>query len=470
MSWWNELGHVFQPDGKKNAGAAAPDRAPKEGRAGGRLRQTARTTEGFEAQDALFRPPKAETTRKTRGPEKDETTTPRAGSDTEVLSREQVEVDGAAAEMSVAPEAEQGEGMSPAGAPVKQAGAGPAVGGEQVLAPAAPEAQGAPVVEPVMPNDFTNEGVLSTWVTQFNLALMKQTVKGKNPKLAKLKGMGWADASGLNLEMLKAAAASWEPKAPKKKKASKDAPVPEVAATPVTTAKVLGMLAASNGIFRGVIGKDYAGKCLQFSDKMVKEMGAQRADGSDSMGEKRGTKAGALSGKYRGKHLKELPNDLPAGYQICIVSMPEWGFTEVGNHWFISAGDGFYVDNTGGVFTGAAMTSNLRNTTAEQWAGRVVDKEFGSHKKIRAEMGETFLRANDGFRRFSKNGRTLNEKKKTVGGKNNSPAEMNPGYKNASALETEGFNAIKSFVLGNATYHPRIWLVEPTTKVGGGGK
>lgn len=45
--------------------------------------------------------------------------------------------------------------------------------------------------------------------------------------------------------------------------------------------------------------------------------------------------------------------------------------------------------------------------------------------------------------------------------------EANPNHKSTTALEAEGRAAIKAFVLGSSTYHPRIWVVEPTTKAQG---
>ncbi len=327
-----------------------------------------------------------------------------------------------------------------------------------------------------MPKDFTQEGVLSTWIAQFNLSLAKRAdAKGRNPKLAKLQAQGWADATGLNLDLLKAAAAVWVSPRDRKKGgapevsepgAAKDAPAP------VTTAKVLAMLSSSNFLLRGVIDKDYPGKCLQFSEKLMVELGAKRADGSKDR-EKRKAKPGPLTAKMRNKPLlvvkDALGNDLPPGYQICIVSRPDWGFTEVGNHWFISAGDGYYVDNTGGVLNARGMTENLRKTTAEQWAARVVDKDFGTgYARIRTEMAAKFLDANPQFRPYSKAGRTLAEKQKDrkVKRDGRTVREANPDYKDATALEAEGFAAIKSFVVASEDYLPRVWLVEPTTKAG----
>ena len=405
MSWWAEVGNMFQSGAKEGHGGEpkAGENAPRAGGEGARLRQAARHTDGFDAQEALFQPPSAPTKR-SNGTE-------------------------------------------------------------------APDAAVSNVPEPDLPRDFTNEGVLGTWIAQFNESLAKQTdKKGRNPKLTKLKGLGWADANGLNLDLLKAAAASWEPRqtrARKKPKGGESDGADKGAPPPATTAKVLAMLAESNAVLRKVIDKDYPGKCLEFSEKMLVELGAKRADGSTDR-EKKTAKAGPLTAQYRGKNVKDLPRDLPPGYQIGITSMPEWGFTEVGNHWFVSAGDGFYADNTGGIFTGAGMTANLRKAAAEQWAARVVDKDFGgTYAKIRAEMGTKFVAANPQFREYSKSGRTLVEKQKELKVKRDGKQvrEANPDHKDTTALEAEGFAAIKAFVLGNATYHPRIWLVEPTTKV-----
>jgi len=82
-------------------------------------------------------------------------------------------------------------------------------------------------------------------------------------------------------------------------------------------------------------------------------------------------------------------------------------------------------------------------------------------------MGTKFVAANPQFREYSKSGRTLVEKQKELKVKRDGKQvrEANPDHKDTTALEAEGFAAIKAFVLGNATYHPRIWLVEPTTKV-----
>lgn len=423
MSWWNEVvGSQLNAGAKKSGGQSGTtnERSGGGGRGeGGQLRQAARHTEGFEAQEALFRPPRSSDMGASGGPSK---------------VQEPREADS------------KGRTLEPAA-----------------------ERQVADVPEPALPRDFTSEGVLVTWIAQFNEALAKRADRaGRNPKLARLKTLGWADGTGLNLDLLRAAAANWKPKtAGKGKKSTSDSdPKAEAQAPPpVTTARVLGMLAESNGVLRGVIDKDYPGECLQFSEKMLVELGAKRVDGSTDQ-EKKTAKAGPLTARYRGKNVKDLPRDLPAGYQIGIVSMPEWGFTEVGNHWFVSAGDGFFADNTGGIFTGAGMTSNLRKAAAEQWAARVVDKDFsGTYAKIRAEMAKKFVGNNPQFGKYAKSGRTLNEKQTEVKVKRDGKTvrEANPDYKGTTALEAEGRAAIKAFVLGNSTYHPRIWIVEPTT-------
>jgi hypothetical protein len=113
------------------------------------------------------------------------------------------------------------------------------------------------------------------------------------------------------------------------------------------------------------------------------------------------------------------------------------------------------------------MTSNLRNAAAEQWAGRVVDKDFGGgYAKIRAEMGVKFVEANPQFARYAKSGRTLVEKQQEIKVKRDGKTvrEANPDFKEKGALEAEGFAAIKAFVIGNEHYHPRVWVVEPTAK------
>lgn len=425
MSWWSALAGPSQPTAKRKAEAksapagTSPPEAEHAGE-GASLRSAARSTEGFEAQEALFRPLRSN---------------------------------------------ESGDrGLRPAVPTSKEGGAGARTRDQAAPPP------GRDVPEPELPRDFTSEGVLVTWIAQFNQALARRADRaGRNPKLARLVAMGWADGKGLSLDLLRTAAASWKPKAARKGKASTSdsGPQSKASAPPaVTTARVLGMLAESNGVLRGVIDKDYPGKCLQFSEKMLVELGAKRADGSTDR-EKKTAKEGPLTARYRGKNVKDLPMDLPAGYQICIVSMPEWGFTEVGNHWFVSAGDGFFADNTGGIFTGAGMTSNLRKAAAEQWAARVVDKDFaGGYAKIRAAMAKKFVENNPQFGKYAKSGRTIDQKQSEVKVKRDGKTvrETNPNHKSTTALEAEGRAAIKAFVLGNATYHPRIWVVEPTTR------
>ncbi len=317
----------------------------------------------------------------------------------------------------------------------------------------------APV--PEMPKEFGAESVLRTWIGQFNVSLMKRVASGKKKPLEKLKQKGWADDNGLSYELLAVAAA----KEPVKASGNKGEPAPTQQEgplpAPVLNARILEMMAKGNGLLFKVITPDYAGKCMQFSQKILKEMGARRADKSDGNQEKRSvTKLGPQTAAHRFKQVKELPATLPPGYQICVTSKPEWGFTEVGNHWFVSAGDGFYFDNVMGVSSGARLTQSLIGTTGDQWASRVIDKDLTG---LRAQMGEKFTKAHPEFEKYQEAGRTAGEKKEKKG------KNANPDYKAEGALEAEGRTKIKAFVKGNADYHPRIWLVEPTTRAEPGG-
>jgi hypothetical protein len=302
---------------------------------------------------------------------------------------------------------------------------------DKVAEAARPEDAGAAAATPDMPRDFGQESVLATWIGEFNKSLAKRVVRGKNPKLDQLKRRGWADDNGLSLDLLKEAAKTWEAPGRKKAKTNGQDAGEQAAPAPVTTAKVLAMLASVPSLLNKVISADYPAKCLQFSEKMMVEIGAKRADGSDRDREKRSARAGPLTARYRGKPTKELPKDLPPGYQICVLSRPDWQFTEVGNHWFISAGDGLYLDNHG-VHTGGGITSLLIGTTGDQWASRVVDNNSG----LRKRMGEKFVQENPRFRQYEK-----------VAGE---PEEQQARV------------AIKAFVKATPAYHPQIWVVEPT--------
>ena len=343
------------------------------------------------------------------------------------------------------------DGDSKQGAEAKKDG--PATAATQDAAASKKDEPAGPL--PDMPRDFGAAGVLRTWIGEFNKSLMKRVAAGKVSLLKKLKDKGWADDNGLSYELLAAAAAQEPTTAPSGKKADGNEVPQGEAPAPVTNARILAMMAKNNAILNKVITPEYQGLCMQFSEKMLKEMGAKRVDGTTN--EKRSGAKGPLTALYRDKPIKELPKELPAGYQICATSRPDWGFTEVGNHWFISAGEGFYIDNTGGVHTGQGMTDYLIGTTADQWGSRVVDQKQNS---LRTQMGAKFVGANPDFAAYSAVGRTAAEKKAKKG---NAP---NPERKDASATETEGLAKIKAFVKSKAsTYAPRIWIVEPTTKV-----
>lgn len=314
---------------------------------------------------------------------------------------------------------------------------------------------------PDLPRDFGSESVLRTWIGLFNNSIMGMKPTARAKWVDKLKKRGWGDDSGLNYELLAQAAAK-EP-APAPKRGAKTAPPPQEAQVavpgPVSNARILAMLSKGNqGLLNGIEG--YSALCLQFSVKMMEEIGAKRADGSDAMGEKRGSPKGSLTPLYRGKPLTALPKNLPAGFQICVVSRPEWGFTEVGNHWFISAGDGFYLDNVMGVTTASQMVASLKRTTAAQWLSRVIDPV--QKNELRNAMGEKFAKTH-GLERFRKKGRKANEKKEKLG------KAANPDYKAASQDELAGVAAVQAVLASNEdTYRPRIWVVEPTTRADGG--
>ena len=286
---------------------------------------------------------------------------------------------------------------------------------------AAKEVPDAKAPVPPMPDDFGSESVLRTWIGEFNKSLMNRPAK----RLADLKAKGLADDNGLSYELLAAAAA--------KEPVKKGTGAPE----PIANARILEMMAKNAGrLLFNVITPDYQGKCMQFTQQMLEEMGARRADKSDGDQEKRRAAMGPLTAKYRGEPVAALKNEVPAGVQICVTSMPEWGFTEVGNHWFISAGDGYYLDNTMGVTNGAGMTASLIKTTGNQWAARVLGKGL---QGLREKMQIRFTDTNPDFKKYVAAAGT--------------------------ELETEGSQKIKDFVTGRKEYHPKIWLVEPTTKV-----
>lgn len=316
---------------------------------------------------------------------------------------------------------------------------------------------------PALPDEFGQESVLRTWIAQFNEHLKScvTPVKAKkgepapakgateNKKLTEIIALGWGNANGLDYDMLAA-------KAREAEVAKGGAPT-----GPVLTSKILAMVSNAR-VLRGVFDAKYSAKCLQFSVKMVESMGAKRADGSKDQ-EKRGGAKGPLTAAHRFKSMRELPPDLPAGYQMCIVSMPEWGFTEVGNHWFISAGGGYYLDNTGGVLNGPQMTANLVNTTGDQWASRVIEPD---QKGIRAAMGDRFVKKHEEFRKYYGKARAAHEKKEKIKVKENGKRveKDNEAYRPATEAETVGKQKIKDFVIATKEYHPRVWLIEPTTK------
>lgn len=212
---------------------------------------------------------------------------------------------------------------------------------------------------------------------------------------------------------------------------------------------IVKMMASRKGTpFNKLIELDYAGKCLQFSERMMKGMGAKRSDGSAARDEKKGAgaKVGAATAKYRGRRLEELGDALPAGYQIGVTSKPEWGFTEVGNHWFISAGGGLYLDNAMGVVDAAGLTRSLKGATATQWAARVLEDPSGSYSGIRDKVERKFTSAHPQYKAHIDLRPSRNP--------NADPAKI-------EAARTE----IVAFVNSKPEYLPKVWLVEPTSKV-----
>ena len=337
---------------------------------------------------------------------------------------------------------------------------------------AAPAGGSSEIVVPPMPQVFDQESVLATWVALFNISLKNSPLKAR--KLRKLTEVAWADDSGLSLAKLKAAAAVWQPPEGGTQNAGAgggDAGGLGPAAPETAITRILMMMASSNGLFKNVFDTGYYKRCLQFSVKFMKDLGAKRADGSDSDSEKRSQSApnavGPMTAAFRGRWLHELPATLPAGYQICIVSRPDWGFTEVGNHWFLSAGGGYFLDGTSGVFDAAGMTQNLLPATCAQWGRRVMDLD---KKRIRSEMAQRFLaetKDDKDFEIFKDVGRHDKEKDETIKTKVDGrwTEVANPDFLPPSQKEAEGKAAIEGYVRRNLEYHPKIWLVEPPAHV-----
>jgi len=332
----------------------------------------------------------------------------------------------------------------------------------------APTGARGEIVVPPMPLVFDQESVLATWIALFNTSLHGSPLKVS--KLRQLTGVNWADADGLSLAKLKAAAANWQaPAGGTQGVGAAGGQAGLAGATPpgAETTRILMMMASSNHLFRKVFDTGYYEKCLQFSVQFMKDLGAKRADGSDADGEKRKSATGPLTTAYRGEPLSALPTTLPAGYQICIVSRPDWGFTEVGNHWFLSAGGGYFLDGTSGVFNAEGMTQNLVKATAAQWARRVMDKDRNA---LRIKMADKFLAEDEKTRKFQQYlsvGRRDTQKEERTKTKTNGRwAEgSNPEFMPPSAKEADGKAAIEDFVKRDDLYHPKIWLVEPTTRV-----
>lgn len=311
----------------------------------------------------------------------------------------------------------------------------PAVGSEKKPA-AESEKEEARADTRAMPDVFGSEVVLEAWVANLNRALRESKNRGK---LATFKARGWANDEGLQVELLKDAAARWESRAEAKAKRKKKGKAAEAAVAPPPTdlmARVFQMMTEVGGL-RGLLTDGYRGKCWQFSNKMVGDLGAERTDGK-TRSEHRDVGMDHL----RGKRITELPSDLPAGYQIGVTSRPEWPFSEVGNHWFVSLGKGFFADQTVGITDGAGMTSNLKRTTAEQWAGRVLGPHR-ARKADRAAAQARFLAENpqfESYRDLGKNG-------------------ADPARVEAARAE------IIAFVKGRwDRYQPRIWAVARTQK------
>lgn len=286
-----------------------------------------------------------------------------------------------------------------------------------------------------MPDVFGSEVVLETWVANLNRALRESKNRGK---LATFKARGWANDEGLQVELLKDAAARWESRAEKKARRKKKGKEAEVEAAPPSDlmARVFQMMTEVGGL-RGLLTDGYRGKCWQFSNKMVGDLGAERSDGKT-----RSEHRDVAMDHLRGKRIAELPADLPAGYQIGVTSRPEWPFSEVGNHWFVSLGKGFFADQTVGITDGAGMTANLKRTTAEQWAGRVL----GPHRARKAD-------------RVAAQGRFLAENPRFEAYRDLGKSGADPAAVEAARAE------IIAFVKARwDRYQPRIWAVARTQK------
>jgi len=313
---------------------------------------------------------------------------------------------------------------------------------------------------PPLPTELGQEAVLAAWIARFNQSLMNSA--RKRQVVRQITAKGWGDASGLSLVRLKTAVVTWQ-------SAATDQPAAAAAGqntappAPVTTSRILGMLAEGKSTLLNVVtDANYHNKCLQFSRDLLKDLGAKRADGSDSMDEKTETHAttpaqkdaltqsSPLTAQFRNHPLAELGNQIPAGYQISVTSMPDWGFTEVGNHWFMSAGDGMYLDGVNGVSDGAALVGSLKSTTGDQWASRVVDSNLSG---VRARMKKKFIGA---FGRYAK----------YRGASAEGPAN-DAEFADANDRIQKGKAAISGFVRGNADLLPRVWTVEPTATGGG---
>jgi hypothetical protein len=309
--------------------------------------------------------------------------------------------------------------------------------------------EGAP---PELPANFSVETVLRAWIAEFNKSLLKQRKPGaaqrKTAKaLRDLKELGWADDGGLSYDRLAEAASKEPPLTPAGPKAYPQSKQPDS----MRNIAIVKMMASKKGTpLNKVIELDYVGKCLQFSEQMMRGMGAKRADGSGARDEKKGDRAkvGAATAKYRSWRIEELGDALPAGYQICVTSKPEWGFTEVGNHWFVSAGGGLYLDNAMGVVDAAGLTRSLKDTTAKQWASRVLEDPAlgGGYSTIRGKVAELFIAANPQFR-------------------SDKDLRPSPTYTPDPAKIDAARSEIVAFVKSKPEYLPKVWLVEPTSKV-----
>lgn len=316
---------------------------------------------------------------------------------------------------------------------------------------------------PDLPNDFGSESALRAWIGEFNRSLEGMSTTTRARFVAKLKTKKWGGESGMTYELLAAAAMAEPAPVESGKKGAAGAPLAGEAPAlpgPVLNARILAMLSRDNAaLFGGIQG--YSGLCLQFSAKLMEKLGAKRLDGTSAKDEKIRSPEGPLTGRYRNWRVKQLPENLPAGYQVCVVSRPDWGFTEVGNHWFISAGHGYYLDDVMGVTNGTQMEASLINTTADQWAQRVVGKNTPG--SVRDKMGARFAQEHSAVSDHRRVGRSPNEsKKKLTGGRDN------PEFKEADAAETAGAAAVKAIVNAQRdVYAPRVWIVEPTTKADG---